>query len=106
MYGSIIPFILLIPRGNVKGRKRAEAIGETMRDNATEIESLIFIHGHFCMQRRSCDMAAIVAVTRNSTKIYPFLLGINSLANTINADEDQKKWRPTEVAHEKLNSFA
>lgn len=41
----------------------------------------------------------ITTIPRNGVKIYPFLLEINSLANTINADEDQKKW------HGKLNSF-
>lgn len=35
----------------------------------------------------------VIVATRNSIKIYSFLLEINSLANTINADEDQKKWR-------------
>lgn len=45
------------------------------------------------MQRCSCTITAIVAVTLNSIKIYPFSLEINSLANV-----DKCRWGSEKVA--------
>lgn len=77
-----------------KGERERETASLKRHATAYQKSNLLLLS----MDDLACNVVRakwITTIPRNGVKIYPFLLEINSLANTINADEDQKK----------LNSF-